>query len=42
MINACVIGLGQRGRGLVRDVLMKIDSLRIVSVCDGEIVKVHI
>ena len=34
MINACVIGLGQRGRGLVRDVLMKIESLRIVSVCD--------
>lgn len=34
MINACVIGLGQRGFGLVKSVLTKIDSLRIVAVCD--------
>ena len=34
MIKACVIGLGQRGHMLTRDVLLKIDKLEIVSVCD--------
>ena len=34
MIKACVIGLGQRGHMLIRDVLLKIDKLEIVSVCD--------
>lgn len=34
MIKACVIGLGQRGSQLLRDVLVKIDKLEIVAVCD--------
>ena len=34
MINGCVIGLGQRGRCLLNDVLLKIKGLNIVAVCD--------
>lgn len=34
MINACVIGLGQRGYALLKDVLLKINDLNIVAVCD--------
>ena len=34
MINACVVGLGNRGFGLVRDILLKIEDINIISVCD--------
>lgn len=34
MINVCVIGLGQRGYGLLRDVLLKMDEINVVAVCD--------
>ena len=34
MINASVIGLGQRGYWLLRDVLLKNEELNIISVCD--------
>lgn len=34
MIRACVIGLGQRGTALVRDVLLKNPDISIVAVCD--------
>ena len=34
MINACVIGLGQRGAFLVEKVLLKSNDIKIVSVCD--------
>lgn len=34
MIKGCVIGLGQRGFGLIRDVLLKNKDLEIVAVCD--------
>ena len=34
MINACVIGHGQRGEGLLRDVLLRIEKINVVSVCD--------
>ena len=34
MINACVIGLGQRGTSLINSVLLKLSNVRIVSVCD--------
>ena len=34
MINACVIGLGQRGYSLLRDVLLKNTDINIVAVCD--------
>ena len=34
MINACVIGLGQRGRSLIRSVLLNNPDVNIVSICD--------
>ena len=34
MINACVIGLGQRGRSLVKSVLLNNPEVNIISVCD--------
>lgn len=34
MIKACVVGLGNRGFGLIRDVLLKNSDIEIVSVCD--------
>ena len=34
MIRACVIGLGQRGTSLLSGVLLKMDAVRIVAVCD--------
>ena len=34
MLNVCVIGLGGRGRGLIRGVLLKNSDVRIVAVCD--------
>lgn len=34
MINACVIGLGGRGYGLMRGVLMKNPEINVVAVCD--------
>ncbi len=34
MINACVIGLGQRGYGLICNVLLKNEDLNIVALCD--------
>lgn len=34
MIDACVIGLGQRGYSLLRDVLLKNTDINIVAVCD--------
>ena len=34
MINACVVGLGQRGDFLLSDILLKIPDLKIVAVCD--------
>ncbi|MBE6565162.1 MAG: Gfo/Idh/MocA family oxidoreductase [Ruminococcaceae bacterium] len=34
MINACVVGLGNRGYDLLKKVLLKISSLNIVAVCD--------
>jgi hypothetical protein len=34
MIKACVIGLGQRGRSLVKSVLLNNPEVKIVSVCD--------
>lgn len=34
MINACVVGLGCRGYGLVREVLLKNEDVNIVAVCD--------
>ena len=33
-IKACVVGLGNRGYGLIRDVLLKNTDIEIVSVCD--------
>ena len=35
MINACVIGLGQRGRSLIKTVLLNNSDLRILAVCDS-------
>ncbi len=35
MLNACVIGLGERGHGLVKQILLKIEDLNIISVCDA-------
>ena len=35
MINTCIIGLGQRGYSLLRHVLLRIDELNIVAVCDS-------
>ena len=34
MINTCVVGLGCRGYSMLREVLLKIPDLNIVSVCD--------
>ena len=34
MINACVIGLGNRGHSLVQNVLVNNDDINIVAVCD--------
>ncbi len=34
MINACVVGLGNRGFGLLKYVLLKSEDIRIVSLCD--------
>ena len=34
MIHACVIGLGGRGYGLVKNVLLKNEDINIVAVCD--------
>lgn len=34
MINGCVIGLGQRGYGLLNGVLLKNSDINIVAVCD--------
>ena len=34
MIKSCVVGLGNRGFGLIRDVLLKNSDIEIVSVCD--------
>jgi len=34
MINVCVIGLGQRGDALIRDVLLKNKDVKIIAVCD--------
>lgn len=34
MIKVCVVGLGQRGDSLIREVLLKNKDVRIVSVCD--------
>lgn len=34
MINAAVIGLGGRGRGLLKNVLLPMKELNIISVCD--------
>ena len=34
MINACVVGLGQRGYSLLRGVLLKNEDINIVAVCD--------
>ena len=34
MIKACVIGLGQRGRSLIKSVLLNNPEVSIVSVCD--------
>ena len=33
-IKACVVGLGNRGFGLIRDVLLKNEDIQIISVCD--------
>ena len=34
MINGCVIGLGQRGYDLLKNVLLHNDDINIVAVCD--------
>ena len=34
MINACVVGLGKRGYHLIREILLKIEDINIVAVCD--------
>ena len=34
MIKSCVVGLGCRGIGLIRDILLKNPDIEIVSVCD--------
>ncbi len=34
MIKACVVGLGNRGFGLIRDVLLKNPDVNIIAVCD--------
>ena len=33
-IKACVVGLGNRGFSLIRDVLLKNEDIQIISVCD--------
>ena len=34
MINACVVGLGNRGHSLVQNVLVNNDDINVVAVCD--------
>ena len=34
MINGCVIGIGERGYSLIRDVLLKNADINIIAVCD--------
>ncbi len=34
MINACIVGLGNRGFGLLKSVLLNNEDLRVVAVCD--------
>lgn len=34
MIKACVVGLGNRGYGLLKDVVLKNSDVEVVSVCD--------
>ncbi len=34
MINACVIGIGERGTGLLQDVLLHIKDINVVAICD--------
>lgn len=34
MINACVVGLGNRGFSLMKNVLMNNEDIRVVAVCD--------
>lgn len=34
MINACVIGMGQRGYALLSDVLLNIKKINVVAICD--------
>lgn len=34
MINACVVGLGARGSGLLTEVLLRSKDIRIVALCD--------
>ncbi len=50
MIKACVVGLGNRGYGLLKDVVLKNPDVEVVSVCDvyedriaaaAELVKKH-
>lgn len=35
MIRVCVIGLGNRSRGLIKEVLTKIEDLQITAICDA-------
>ena len=34
MLNVCVVGLGGRGQGLIKSVLLNNDDIRITAVCD--------
>jgi len=34
MIRACVIGLGSRGYSMLRNILLQIEGLQVISVCD--------
>ena len=34
MINACVVGMGGRGYGLLRGVLLNNKDIRILAICD--------
>ena len=34
MINTCVVGLGCRGYSMLCDVLLKMEDLNILSLCD--------
>ena len=35
MIRACVIGLGNRSCGLIKNILTKMENLQIIAVCDA-------